>query len=566
MAEYQEQQVMVGGKTIIIYNNRKPDVFPYEDLFQAGSPTSGKYFPSVKSLVIKDDGSLWYVASRNESTFEFTLLPCNWIQTDITSVTKIISYGNDRFCLYMDPRTDPHKLVVDARLLFYGNNIVEYALYRQTKNGEQCVSLYIDAADKFHSNRIPVASVSEEYPVYKYPTNCHTTEDLTEGEVVVLRLFNNLGNLVAEVNLFVRLGIWWNDLNSHINPIVKLDATCLQMRGDDFFIYEKQDPSHLNITPYLLFADGSRLNINVDNRQCFMYGLEDFVPGYPGYSQPLIFKYFLSARETSLSHTNKDERRYLTCEKKLVVVPNENSYQVKVSVIPVWDASSASWSLRFFAYTDIRNACYDITDHVTIEDPGFDGTFRMWGHEQKVSFNYDLQYIFKTRDPMPGAQDIWITVWDKVNHYEDYTLRDSPSDDHVYGVDGSVTRKPIIWFDSDIRKYFIPTSIFPSWDAVVDSFYRLARPPFNKVNETEPPTPTHFTIRDPYSGRMLIGQPIPAAEFAQAWPTIAGTRDLVGQNVIVEFLQEVKGTLLILYGVAVDITTGDYNRPAMWPN
>lgn len=560
-----EQTVMVNGRTLIIYNNRKPDVYPYDELFFINNPSSGKYFPSVQSLVIKDDGSLWWVASRNESTFEFELKPCNWIQSDPININKVISYGNDRFCLYVDARTDPHKLVVDAKLLFYGNNLVEYALYRSNvQGGEECISMYLDATDSFKSNRIPMGCVSEEYPIYKFPTNCHTTFDLVEGEVIVLRVYNNLGNLAAEINLFVRNAVWWNDLNSHTNPIIKLDATCLQERGDDWFIFEKQDPSHLNITPYLMYADGTRVDIPVDNKQCFLYGLDDFVPGFPGYTQPIVLKYFLNARETSIGHTTANEKRFLMCEKKIVVVANKNSFELKVTAIPIWNDKEAVWTLRFFAYTEKRNAVYDITDLVVIQDPGFDGTYKKWGHEQKVSINYDLQSLFETDDPLPGAQDFYITVWDKVNHYECYTMRDTPSSNKIYGVDGSITRRPAVCWDRSINRYFIPTSIFGTWEDVLESFYYMSSPPFNSKSESKAPTPTHFTIRDPRNGQMIITAPIPGTEFGQAWRTIVGTADLVGGNVIVEFLQEVKGTMLVLYGVPVDVHPGTYNRPELY--
>lgn len=547
-------QLSINGKTIIIYNNRKPDVYPDSEIYDPDNPESGKVFPSLLSVIIKSDGSLWYVAERDETVYRVTLKPCGIIETDESSNVRVISYGNDKFCLYQDERTDPHKLVVDAKLLFYGNNLQEYALYRTASDGkEEIVSMYLDSADKFHSNRIPMASISDTYPAYKYPTNCHTTHELVEGEPIIMRVFNNLGNLAAEITLFVRNAVWLNDLSSHTNPIVKLDAECLQMRGDDFFIYEKQDPSHLNIRPYLIYADGTKVFVPIDKVQCFMYGLDDFIPAYPGYSQTLVFKYFLSHRETAMGHTTKNEKRFMVCSKELVVLGNQNTFSVKVSTIPVFDSATLSWKLRFFAYSDHRDAVYDITDLVQIDDfYTFNGSSTHWGREQHVVINYDLQSIFNTDDALPGSQAIWITVWDP-SVYERYTFRDSSTDSHIYGVDGSVTRRPVIHYDSTIEQYFIPTSIFGNWEAVVESFFHLARPPFDKRTETKAPTPTHFTIRDAYSGQMLIGGPIPSSEYGQAWPTIVGTSKLVGQVIIVEFLEEVNGDFHLLYGVPVDV-------------
>lgn len=556
----QEIQVNTGGKTIILYNNRKPDAYGIEDIYDPEDPQSGKYFPSLYSLVVDTTGRLYYVSARDTANYSVTLTPCSYVSTDEENEVTIISYGNDKFCLYIDTRTDPHRLVVDAKFLVYGNNLVEYALYKTDLSGaEQCISQYYDAAGNFVSNRIPLQSISESYPSYKFPTNCHTTYDLVEGDPVVLRAYNNIGNLSAEITLYVRNAQWLNDLASHTNPIVSLNAEALQMMGDDFFLYEKQDVSHLNIQPYLLYVDGSRQDVNVDNQRCFIYGLDDVESSYPGRSQTIIIKYFLNYKETTTVSTS-DERRFLTCTKKIVIVDNENDYTVKLSCIPIWSSTYNQWQLYWFAYTDDRQGVYDVTALVKYnENYPFDGTSASFGKEQRVVVEYDLQSIFQTDDPITGVQTLYLTLWDN-QKYERYTFRDSKDDSFIYGVDGSITRRPVIHYDETIEQYFIPTSIFENVDAVIESFYTLARPPYNPSVETVAPTPTHFTVRDAQNGRQIIGGPIPLTEYGQCWPTIVGVTIQPGQTVLVEFLyQDSDNSYAILYGVPVDVYAGTFN-------
>ena len=556
----QEIQVNTGGKTIILYNNRKPDAYGIEDIYDPENPQSGKYFPSLYSLVVDTTGRLYYVSARDTASYSVTLTPCSYISTEEENEVTIISYGNDKFCLYIDTRTDPHRLVVDAKFLVYGNNLVEYALYKTDLSGEeQCISQYYDAAGNFVSNRIPLQSISESYPSYKFPTNCHTTFDLVEGDPVVLRAYNNIGNLSAEITLYVRNAQWLNDLASHTNPIVSLNAEALQMMGDDFFLYEKQDVSHLNIQPYLLYVDGSRQDVNVDNQRCFIYGLDDVESSYPGRSQTIIIKYFLNYKETTTVSTS-DERRFLTCTKKIVVVDNDNDYTVKLSCIPIWSSTYNQWQLYWFAYTDDRQGVYDVTALVKYnENYPFDGTSASFGKEQRVVVEYDLQSIFQTDDPITGVQTLYLTLWDN-QKYERYTFRDSKDDSFIYGVDGSITRRPVIHYDETIEQYFIPTSIFENVDAVIESFYTLARPPYNPSVETVAPTPTHFTVRDAQNGRQIIGGPIPLTEYGQCWPTIVGVTIQPGQTVLVEFLyQDSDNSYAILYGVPVDVYAGTFN-------
>ena len=552
-----QQSITIDGHTVIIYNNRKPDSYLESDIYDPNNPASGKYFPSLYSIVIKTDGSLWYVSERNESNFSVKLTACNIItDADAETAAKIVSYGNDKYCLYTDTRVSPYKLIVDAKVLFYGNSLKEYTLSVPDENGtNQIISMYLDSTDKFISDRIPMTSISPDVKAYKFPTNCHTTAKLTEGDVVTLTVYNNLGNVAATLTLYVRNAIWLNDLNSWTNPIVEFGVTSLQMRGDEFYIKERQDPSHLNIQPYLVYADGSKVNINIDNAQCFMYGLDEFIPSYPGYSQELIFKYFLGRNESALGTNDK----FLVCSKKLVVVKDKDEYSFKVSVVPKYNGVTSKWYLKFFLYTDERNGCYDITDQVEYDkDFGFNGTFDKWGVEQHVVIDYDVSTALNLSEELPGSQSFHITVWDPKT-YERYTIRDNADSPVVFGVDGSVTRRPVLHYDRDLDVYFIPTSIFHNKAAVIESFYTLARPFFDTRTESVAPTPTHFIVRDSSNGQQLVSSPISLDNFGSAMNFVGIDRIPTGGTVIVEFLQLIKDTYVILYGVPVDVYVNVYN-------
>lgn len=562
MSDITSTQLTVDGQTVIIYNNRKPDAYAEADLFDVNNPVSGKYFPSLYSLVIKDDGSLWYVATRDETNFSYTLKPISIVTTDSTidNSVKIVSYGNDNYCVYQDTRVSPYKLVADAKILFYGNNLQEYDLIHTNADGqEEIVSMYLDSDGSFTSSRIPMAPISNKYQAYRFPTNCHTTVKLTEGEPLTMRVFNNLGNLAAQLTVFVRNAVWLNDLQSHTNPIVKLDAECLQTVGDDFYVKERQDPTHLNIKPYLLYADGSKVYVNIDNQQCFLYGLEHFVPAYPGYSQTLIIKYFLNYRESAIGQTSANNKQFMTCTKNLVVVKDKDEFSLKISAVPRYIGGTGKWVMSYFLYTDNRDSVYEISDYVKYATGyEFDGSEIKWGVEQTVQIDYDLQDVLNTTDPFTGSQVFYITV-NTPSNYVRYTVRDNKNSAIIYGADSSLSRRPVIWYDADLNQYFIPTSVFQNKEAVIESFYTKARPFFDTKTETEPPAPTHFIIRDSTNGDQLISTPVELDNYGAAWTLIDPSRKLNGTTVLVEFLRLVDSTFTILYGVPVDVRLGTYN-------
>ena len=550
------------GNVITIYSTKEHGAYSIDQIFDPDDPQSGTYFPALNSLVVKNDQTIWVVTARDESNYSVTLSPSRLVATAENETTEISYYGNDKFGLYCDFRVNPTKLMVDSKLFFVGNNLVEYALYKNDENNNKiCLSEYYDSTGKFISNRIPLSSTTVNNLNIKFPTNCHTTREITDSEPVTMVVFDNLGNETAEVVLYAHDAFILNDLNSQSTAIIDMDIECPQMRGDDIYVYEHQDLEELNIRPYVKYADGTIHYLNVDKSECIIYGLEDFVPSYPGFSQTIIIKYFLNKREGSTAAVEKNGQRFIAIVKRIVVVhrsTSEDKYSLKLSVLPKWNKNTEKWSLRFFAYTQERNHCYDVTDHVSYdsEDYPFDGSYEKWGNEQHLQLNYNLKDVFNTSDDILGTQDLYLTLWDGNNTYARYTYRDSTEEKApVYGAESALIRKPIIHYDAELDNYFIPSTIFPTWNSVVEAFYIQARPPFDNVSETKAPTPTHFIIRDMNNAQMICGGAIPAEQFSQSWSTIGGVDNLVGSTVVVEFLRETTttGVYEILYGVPVDV-------------
>lgn len=549
------------GNIIIIYSTKEHGVYFIDQIFDPNDPKSGTYFPALYSVVVKADQTLWIVTARDEINYSVTLSPSRLVTTTEETV-QISYYGNDKFGLYTDSRVSPTKLMVDAKLFFVGNNLVEYTLSKNDENGnEVCISEYYDSTGKFISNRIPLSSTTVNNLNIKFPTNCHTTHTLEDSEQITLRVFDNLGNECAEAVVYAHDAFILNDLDSQSTAIISLDAECPQTRGDDFYVYEHQDLNQLNIRPYITYADGTKAYVNVDNAQCIIYGLEDFVPSFPGFSQTLVIKYFLNHRETSTESVEKNGKRFIAIEKKLIVIRRTATaadYSVKLSVIPHWNKTLSKWDLRFFAYTQERDHVYDATAYTTYstESLPFDGTHTAWGKEQHLELKYNLQEVFNSSDEILGVQDLYITLWDGDNSYSRYTFRDSEDNaSPIYGAEGSVIRKPIIHYDEEIDQYFIPSTIFGTWEAVVEAFYINGHPPYRSADETVAPTPTHYIVRDSSNAQMIVGGVIPAKQFSQAWAVVAGVSNLVGETVVVEFLRETstEGTYEILYGVPVDV-------------
>lgn len=550
----------VNTTTLALFNKEIPiccfvDQLYDPDVDGTNPDASGKYVVEPGSFCVDRATLILYVVTAvDATTYKATLEPVRILQNQTDVGTGIVSYGNDLLMLYFDDRLNPTKLYSDGKIALAGLDNVEYQLNKIDEDGNLIpVSIYIDADGKYRGNRIPLTRITGTD--WKIPTNCHTLLEISDGDKINFRAYNTMGVQSVEVNLLARRSSYLNDLVADGNPIVKFDMDCTQLRGDDFFVYAKQDPEHLNIMPYVVYANGVRRDIPVDNKICFLYGLTDYSPAFPGYKQPILAKLFLAPREIADIGEQHGKYRYLTAVRNLITVNNTSTYTVKLSIVPLWNGTKQAYELRWMCYINTRDHMWDVTDLVT--DAGevpFNGA-SYTGQTQKVTARLDLASLVNTDYELIHVQSCYLTL-KPYTTYEQYVFKDGISDDYSYGVEAGDYRRPIIHYDADLAQYFIPSTIFKNTAAVLENFYYRARPPYDPDSSEGIPTPTHFSVRDVY-GRMVIANPIPLEEYAQAWSIIRQSDEIasqyVGGSLIVEWWVQNGDQYEIIYGTPVQV-------------
>jgi hypothetical protein len=515
---------------------------------------SGKYILEPSSIVLDRDTNIAYYVESVDGRYKHTLKPLRMLVIDDSRNVSIVSYGNSLYYLFYDDRVRPTQLNIDSKLVFFGQGLAEYRLLRRNASGiDEHISLYIDTDGVPRGERIPLANVPG-LDTIKVATNCHTSFVLKDGDVITMQLFDVSGVQSAELTLFAKRATLLNDMAASATPIIEFNAECLQTRGDDFYVYTNQDVTHLNIQPYVIYSDGTRKDIPVDNQKCFIHGLEDFVASFPGYKQPIVIKYHLTPREIALNPIIENRSRFLACIKNIVVVPNITKFTAKLTVIPIWNFTTRSYDLEYYVYTNKRDRIYRVTDSIEyIDNTQFNGC--AFGIEQKLTVRIDLQDIYNADDPVIHIQNIYITL-KHYSAYERYIIKNSKNDTYAYGVDVTLYRRPVIHYDENIGMYFVPTTIHNNVQSFLEAFYYASRPMYDITTETNPIPPTHFTIRNARNGNMVITAPIPVEQYGQSWNiAIAGdSNQLVGNTVIVEFLSKIGNEeYLLLQGVPVDV-------------
>ena len=547
---------------ITTFMEDRPGFYDISDIYDPDNPkqSSGKnmVIPKVGSLV-NNNGTIFWVSKVSPAPeYKSTLLPTVSIVTDenIGNQISVIDYGNNVFNIYVDDRNSPIRLKPDSRLIVYGT--VEYyrLVMNKGKSNERIVSRHYDTDGKYISSNIPMKMVtsksSSSSGVY-YPTGCHTLDTIPNGTLLTMEIFNQHGALVATVTTFANSSYILNESIGYNPQISKLKLKATQVRENgEFFLYENQDPDSLNIQAYLVYTDGTEIQVNVDGRRCIIYGLEEFNASWPGLRQTILVKYNLSADETPVAGLTTTS--FISVEQDIVVVSTQVGSGVKISPIPYWNNTAASYAFEYFIYNKDRSASKHITPLVTVVKNTFNGI--TYGVFQAFTISVDLKKIYPKEYASESIYQQTIIVKLRPQAaYDKYLLKDAINSPVTYGVDEPKNKRPVLHYDSDVDKYFIPTSLFGTKEDFIRNFYERATPTYDPALEAGPPAPTHFLLRDIRSGAMLNSNIIPVKDYASEI-NITGlpVGRFVNSTILIEFIHYIDATnQLICHGSPVDV-------------
>lgn len=337
---------------MIVYNPKQPGVYKLENIYNSatdGDPqTSTKIVPAVGSIIIINTNLLKVVTYVNPDTLDSTLGDARFILADEDA--DVVNLGKDLLMLYFDKRQSPTRINIDNKLVLYGENSVGYRIIRTTSEGEEIViSAHLDEHNNLLNEIIPINVLPLDPPVSQC-SNGHTLFDIEAGELLRMEVIDSAGVVTMEINLVSKAATILNTLEFASNPIIGFDADCSQVDGDDWIIYIDQNIEELAIFPYVTYADGSRRNLTIDNMVCYMYGYESINNSFPGNRYTIIIKYFLGKDELSTITEEVDGSRFITLTKELYITSLDKFSYSKISILPIWNPGSSTYSLRFIGY------------------------------------------------------------------------------------------------------------------------------------------------------------------------------------------------------------------------
>lgn len=517
--------------------------------------------PAIGSIVRDTDESPLWVVGVDEVTYvpSYIAVP---LSTDNDNVVSMLNYGNTVLRLYVDYRALPYPVTPDSKCIFIGKSPRFYTLSRYPgTDNESVISQYFDTTGKLVSQMVPLVALDSTNSSWYLPRS-NTSVTLEDNEEIKVKIFGEDGTEVLSAILFVKQSAVINENVIYSPTIVGMTVSGnQQLANGSFYLFEKQSFDSLGLSATLVYDDGTTSVVPIDNIKCILYGQRDFISSFAGLSQNVTIKYFRSEGETIVPSISDPTGSMISATVPVTVIPNTLGITNKIVAIPMYNGNLSRYVMRYWMYFTDGRSHVDVTAYVSIHSGTLVTTSSHFSIPQTYVISVDLNEVDPVQYPTSVIyqQNIVIT-FSSPSVLVKWVTRDAATSQNIYGQDTIQSRRPNIRFDNVSKQYFIPSYIFTNPQALINSFYTQASPPYDPSVSLIPQEPTHFVIRDILTGNMVITSPIAIENYAQAFTIINDvTGQYVGSLLVVEFLNIVNSsTTNVLFGVPVDVVAGTY--------
>lgn len=463
-----------------------------------------KYVPKINDMVLQwtNDGYTTYrVVGLDSETLIPELQEVNrsGMVSSLSEKDILVGVGplapSQTSRVYIDKSVTPHTLLVDGRNRIYGTMCSYAKIFKGallSDKGEVISKVY-NSSGKLVSENVPLELVAlDNHTNYstKIVSQCHTTHDLVDGELVTVVIYDDGGHVVSKAPLQVEVTTNIRDMASSRKYVTHISCTCPFMSKtiDTLIEYPINIPMNsLNLMGQVHYSDGSVKEMAVDGTKFEMMGLDQFVSTIIGQRIDLGLRYALSKDELGMNG-DVPAGRYITAPYQLVTVNPNNSYTVKLFCYPFWIDKIQGYKMKWWLLNLDRNIFFDVTDLVKWSPTT--GTYdpKAYGYMQRKTVSIDLKQVSAAYNNFVHVQIVDIMLNNTPdNSVEPWAIsNESIAERPSYGK-GVVGR----WID---RKTFNLSSGFKSQEEWLENIYRRTYPLIDKMREIEAPDPTHYII------------------------------------------------------------------------
>jgi hypothetical protein len=265
-------------------------------------------------------------------------------------------------------------------------------------NQGHVISKVYDSSGNFISENVPLEMVAiDSHNNYSIKTVavCHCLEDLVDGEIATVVIYNDQGHVVSKRQLLVENTAFIRSVNvsqkyvSHIS----IESAFLSPTEENTIRFPLNIPLNaLNVMGIVHYSDGSTLRLPVDGAKFRLFGIEQYVSSIIGQQVELVLSYALAPNEVSYAGVSGDGH-YVTEPYHLVTVNPNNSYSVKLFGYPIWISEAEGYIMKWWLFNLDRNVYFDVTPYVNFSSNTGAFNPKGYGYLQRKSVNINLRDI-----------------------------------------------------------------------------------------------------------------------------------------------------------------------------
>lgn len=471
----------------------------------------GMFVPNINDLVVSIVNAVvtWYVVTDlNYGTYLSTLTPVSPASTAGLTPYDIAlgigpGAGNQTHRLYIDKRTVPYSLDVDARLQIYGSSAVSCKIFVGVDLSAtgRVISAQYDNGGQYLGENLPLELVATD----AYTNNLaiktvvpgKTSANLLDGEVVTLVVYSLNGSVVDKQQLLVENTAFIRSANANAKTVVGvgLQSPFLASGSAKNIVYPRNIALQAeNLTGLVYYSDGSEMALPVDGTRFSVAGLDSFDSSSVGVSFPLVAMYELSSNEQAYGGVGGART---VSETYTVTTATANlDYEVRLFPYLKWVDTNSGYRLTWWLFDAARSLAQDVTEMVSLTVDSAAFLPKAYGIKQTLKAMVDLAQVGGNYNTYIHTQEVDVKLQAQGTFRQNLS---TPPNWYVTPVAGTT---PL--FGGGVYATYTIVSGNTKTVKVMGNFYTLqawlqayywnTQPLVLEPGEVTAPIPTHFTL------------------------------------------------------------------------
>ncbi|EKD89576.1 MAG: Virion structural protein [uncultured bacterium] len=486
------------GYTPVYQPDARWTTWSIHEIYQ-GQVGQNKFIPKVNDYVVEPESAAYYkVTNLSSITLIPELTPINFNQSTLV-IDNLISSTDDNYRCYFDKSVTPFTLSVDSLLKIYSSTSSFARIYKgQFIDPTKIISRRYDNSNNFIGSDIPLQLVAfnthDNYAIKSVPA-CNTTEDLMDGEVVTIVIYDSSSRIISKRTLLIEettfIAQAFNE-QKYITQIF-IKSPFINVSNPSEITYPVNLPLvSFNPIGVVQYNDGSQIEYPVDGDKFRLYGLDQFISSIIGHKVPLVLSYRLDANESALATVTTDNS-FATRPYNLTVSNPNTSYNVKLFIYPVWVDNVNGYIYKAYLLNLDRNIIFEVTSLLTLASNSATFNPLAYGVTQRLLFTIDLANVsgiynhfmhVQTVDIIlraPATESSSTNIWEVSNQV--------PTSVPYYGTNLRAIRNNTVHNKVTIENN---ATNLTDW---LNKLYYSTQPLFNPMTEEGPIAPSHIELK-----------------------------------------------------------------------